>query len=136
MPPEDTYIKEFDKWNEKKKHTQGINHGEDFFFHEREVWWCTIGVNVGVEADGKNEDFERPVLIVKKFNGEMFWGVSMTSRKKSGKFYFKVTHEKGDSWVNLSQLRVLSDKRLLRKIGMIPEEAFADLKKKFAEIQS
>jgi hypothetical protein len=25
-----------------------------FFGHLREVWWCSLGVNVGAETDGKN----------------------------------------------------------------------------------
>ena len=53
------YVKQFDSWNEKKKRTDGKSIAEDFFFHEREVWWCAVGVNVGTEVDGKNDDFER-----------------------------------------------------------------------------
>ncbi len=30
--------------------------------------WCSIGINVGDEEDGKNELYERPVLVIKKFN--------------------------------------------------------------------
>ncbi len=64
-----SYKKEFDLWNSKKKLFNGKPLSKHFYFHEREVWWCGIGINIGVEIDGKNSDFERPVLVVKKFNG-------------------------------------------------------------------
>jgi hypothetical protein len=56
--------KDFDRWNKKKK----TLHQTDFtdFVHEREVWWCALGANVGVEADGKHDNFERPVLVPSK----------------------------------------------------------------------
>lgn len=39
--------KDFDGWNEKKKKI-----GEDvcnIYFKEREIWWCSIGINIGYE---------------------------------------------------------------------------------------
>ncbi len=122
------YIKEFDRWNEKKKRTDGKFLGRDLFVHEREVWWCSVGVNVGVEIDGKNDDFERPVLLVKKFNGLMFWGIPLTSKKKENPYTVRVEHQKGVSYANLSQLRLLSTKRVLRKVGVISEESFLEVR--------
>jgi len=116
--------KDFDNWNKEKKLTDSKEIGYDFFYYPREVWWCSVGVNVGVEADGKNENFERPVLIIKKFNKEMFWGIPLTSNEKTGEFYQKIKHDEGISWASLSQIKTFSTKRLLRKIGMIGEEEF------------
>ncbi len=96
----------------------------DLFFHEREVWWCSLGINIGVESDGKNDYFERPVLIVKKFNADMIWIIPLTSRKHNNEYYRKVDHEFGPSWACLTQLRVVSTKRLLRKIGMTVQTDF------------
>lgn len=119
------YIKDFDRWNEKKKGADEKDLGRNLFIHEREVWWCSLGVNIGVEIDGKNNDFERPVLLVKKFNGLMFWGVPLTSKAKENPYIVKVEHQKGVSYANISQLRLLSTKRVLRKVGVISEESFA-----------
>ncbi len=41
--------KDFDKWNNQKKIINLRSNNTDFFYHEREVWWCAIGVNVGFE---------------------------------------------------------------------------------------
>ncbi|OGG54596.1 hypothetical protein A3C20_01930 [Candidatus Kaiserbacteria bacterium RIFCSPHIGHO2_02_FULL_55_25] len=90
--------KDFDTWNERKKAIHASAQPRDlFFFHEREVWWCTLGVNVGVETDGKHASFERPALVVKKFNADMFWGLPLTSRERSGKFFKVVRYEGGSS---------------------------------------
>ena len=44
--------KKFDLWNIKKKE---INKKEkEIQFREREIWWISIGVNIGFEQDGKN----------------------------------------------------------------------------------
>ncbi len=94
------------------------------FFHEREVWWCSVGINIGVETDGKNENFERPVLIVKKFNGHMLWVIPLTSKQREGLHYVKISHDRGVSFACVSQMKTMSSKRLLRKIGMIAESEF------------
>ena len=39
---------------------------------EGEVWWCGMGENVGVEINGKNEEFSRPILVFKKFTSALF----------------------------------------------------------------
>lgn len=122
------YTKEFDRWNQTKKQTENKLDNQSFYFYEREVWWCTIGVNLGVEVDGKNTDFERPVLIVKKFNGLMFWGIPLTSKSKDNPYVIKVEHELGASFAVISQLRLFSSKRILRKIGMINERSFLEVK--------
>jgi hypothetical protein len=58
-------FKDFDEWNEEKKNFEKYS-PESLIFHEREIWWCSLGVNLGDEQDGKNNLFERPVLVVRK----------------------------------------------------------------------
>jgi len=125
--------KDFELWNKRKQTLDKIKSRYNFFYDEREVWWCSVGVNVGVETDGKNEHFERPVLVIKKFNGDMFWGVPLTSKEKTGAHYLKVTHSSGFSWVMLSQIRVFSTKRMLRKLGVITEDSFKETVEKIGE---
>ncbi len=119
--------KPFDEWNEHKKSVQKLEIAFNFFYHPREVWRCSVGVNVGVETDGKHEFFERPVLVVTKFNKEMFWGVPLTSKERSGRFFHKITYDTGTSWVMLSQLRVFSSKRLIRKMGIVSDQEFQEI---------
>ncbi len=118
------YIKEFDRLNEKKKEADRRFLRKSFYIHAREVWWCSIGVNVGSEIDGKNENFERPILIAKVFSRDGFLGIPLTSKEKSHRYAVPIHHGKGISFANTSQLRILSEKRLLRKIGMANEFDF------------
>jgi len=101
------------------------------FFREREIWWCSIGANVGVEEDGKNCLFERPVLIFRKFNREMFWGLPMTSGQKVGKCYHALLVFGKMRTVLLSQQRVFSGKRLMRRIGKMSWQQYVALNDRY-----
>ncbi len=81
-------LKDFDSWNEKKKVVHAK--GDAPFFHEREVWWCSLGINVGSEQDGTGSNYDRPVVVIRGFNKDIFFGVALTGKRKVGKFYFPV----------------------------------------------
>jgi len=121
--------KDFDKWNSEKKIVDQKVINKDLFFYPREIWWCSTGLNIGVEANGKHENFERPMLIIKKFNSEMIWSVPLTTQGKDNKYYYKLKHESVKSWVVVSQIKTVSTKRLLRKIGSVSEGDFQNILK-------
>src|ERR1035437_10593318 len=114
--------KAFDSWNIEKKQVQKTELRYNFFFHSREVWWCAVGVNVGVETDGKHQTFERPVLLVRVLNKEMLWAVPITSTMKDSPFYYPFLFKNEDRSVILTQLRVMSTKRLLRRVDLMSED--------------
>lgn len=122
--------KDFDTWNKEKKivDTKVIN--RNLFFYSREIWWCSAGLNVGVEINGKNENFERPMLIIKKFNAEMVWALPLTTKEKDNPYHHKLEQGTIKSWVILSQIKAISTKRLLRKIGSISEADFVEIQTK------
>ena len=113
---EETIDKNYDLWNETKKILRQKT--QDEIFYKRDVWWCALGLNIGSEQDGKNEMFERPVLIIKKYNKDMLLVAPFTSKQKDNQYYLSL-----DSGINsqliISQLRTVSSKRLLRKIETI-----------------
>jgi mRNA interferase MazF len=88
-------------------------------FKEDEIWWCSIGMNVGVEIYGKGNKFARPVLIFKKFDGDSFLGLPLTSKTKEGTWHMPIHSGGGDGTVLLAQARVFDARRLIKKIGMI-----------------
>jgi len=67
-------IKDFDKWNNKKKE---INNKIGLFCHERELWWCTFGLNVGYEQDGSDIEYRRPALIFKNLSKETCFAIPL-----------------------------------------------------------
>ena len=93
---------------------------ESIYFKERQIWWASIGQNIGSEQNGKHGNFERPVVILKKFNGQMFLGVPVSTKIKEGPYRLSFTNDKGRFSANLSQMRVMSSKRLLRLVGSMP----------------
>ena len=121
--------KDFDKWNELKKNLNNSEKSKSFYFKEREIWWCSLGVNIGFEEDGKHDLFERPVLIIKKFNNEVLWILPLTGRHKDGRYYYNFTYKNNPESVILSQVRLIDRKRLHRKIWMLPENDFQQIKK-------
>jgi mRNA interferase MazF len=118
--------KDFDKWNGLKKKINNDN--EDVFAHQREVWWCALGVNIGAEIDGKNENFERVIIIMKVYNKETLLVLPITTKIKNDTFHHKIVTEQKIAWVKLTQTRVISSKRLLRKIDVLCEVEFDALK--------
>ena len=119
--------KDFDGWNMEKKE---LNSGSGkIFCHAREIWWCALGVNIGFEQDGTGKNFDRPVIVIRGFNENIFLGVALTGKKKVGKFYFPVGLVEGrEASVILSQVRLVDAKRLVWKMGIVEEGIFKELK--------
>ncbi|MCT4664234.1 MAG: type II toxin-antitoxin system PemK/MazF family toxin [Flavobacteriales bacterium] len=114
---EEEYIKDFDNWSILK---QEIHHSERerIYFKPREIYNAHLGVNIGSEADGKDEVFLRPVLVIKKI-GNLFFVVPMTTKgKEDSPFYYSLPYSyfDKDSSLMLSQARIVDRKRLIRKI--------------------
>ncbi len=119
--------KEFQKWHIIKSEADSLN--RRLFYHEREVWWCLLGVNVGFEMDGKGHKYTRPVLVLKGFSKEVCLCLPLTTRQKKGKFYCDIDLDDGTArQVILSQIRLIDTKRLLEKLGTINVANFKQIK--------
>jgi mRNA interferase MazF len=125
---------EYDSWNVLKKNLSKKK--SKVFFHEREIWYCSIGRNIGYEEDGKNKLFERPILIIKKFNNDIFLAIPLTSSQKDNIYYYQYSLNNRIFSSILSQIRILDRKRLSRKIGMIKEEDFINIIDKIRDFLS
>jgi mRNA interferase MazF len=102
-------------------------------FKEGEIWWCSIGMNIGIEIFGKGQRFTRPVIIFKKFNREAFLGIPLTSQLKMGKWYVSVTHGEKTDTALLAQIRVMDSKRLVERMEVIGDEGFNEIKRSFLD---
>ena len=38
--------KDFDNWNIEKQEINQKTNDKDFWFETREIWWCSLGINV------------------------------------------------------------------------------------------
>lgn len=123
-------MKDFLDWNNKKII---INKNKRPYFKEREVWFVNLGVNIGFEQDGVGEKYMRPVLIFKKFNKEIFWGIPLTRKIKNIIYYINL-ETSPESSVIISQIRLLDAKRLSHKINTINKIKFYEIKEKFKDL--
>jgi len=120
--------KDFDRWNTEKK----IIHARvrTPFCHEREVWWCTLGLNVGSEQDGSGVEYRRPVLVLKHLSKETFLAVPLTTSVNKHPLRFPVGKIDGEeAQAILSQLRVVDTRRLVRKIESLDSRLFENIRK-------
>ena len=120
--------KDFDNWNEKKKKIHENKKAP--FCHERELWWCSLGVNIGFEQDGSEEEGNRPVLILKGLSRQTCVAIPLTTsisehplRPSIGLVEDKQAH------ALLSQIRVVDTRRLVRKIGQLDKNIFEKIRK-------
>ncbi|WP_375493332.1 type II toxin-antitoxin system PemK/MazF family toxin [uncultured Nostoc sp.] len=129
------HIKDFEGWGKLKSNIDKFDRTNTPTINEREIWWCSIGVNIGDEEDGKNHLYNRPVLILKKFNNRIFWGLPLTSSTKKKNNYFLVDFKGKQQSVMLSHLRLYDAKRLHGlSWGRLPEAQFKSIKKALSKL--
>ncbi len=114
--------KRFDEWNELKKDKHSSSRVPAI--KEGEIWWCAMGENVGVEINGKNELFSRPVLVFKKLSRLGFLEIPLTTQKHDGDWYVPFIFKDKTSTAVLSQVRTFSALRLYRRMGTLTETDF------------
>ena len=134
------YVKDFDSWNVVKQNISGRQDWPNF--RKSDIWWCSTGINVATETDGKNEPFERPVLIIHKFNNRLFWGVPMTTNLRgeqkffhhdlTGYFGTKKEFEAKPQRLLLNQMRCFDATRLSRekRTGFIKRQELSKIQVK------
>lgn len=84
-----------------------------------------MGHNIGVETNGKNDAFERPVLVIKVFNAQASLVAPISSKVREDQYLFPFKNTFGvPNVVNLSQLRTVSNRRFRRKLGEIDAGEF------------
>ena len=110
--------RKFVRWMALKKNLKNITNFA--IFKEGEVWWTSVGDNVGIEINGKSNLFTRPVLVYKKFSNHGFLGIPLTSQRHSGSWYQHFILQGKDSYAVLSQIRTFSAARLQSRIAQIP----------------
>ncbi len=102
-------------------------------FSEREIWFASLGTNIGFEQDGGN-GFLRPVLVFKKFNNDICLGIPITKGFRTGKYYFPIQVREKQNSLLLSQIRLLDTKRFNYKIDTLPKEEFERVKQTLTQL--
>lgn len=121
----------FDEWNSVKKILNKREH--NYFIRQGDIYFTSIGQNIGYETYGKDELFLRPVLVFKKLNNYTFIGIPLTSKKKEGSHFYSFEYKKDKhSTALLGQMKMLDINRIEYRSGKIDKENFRKLKDKVA----
>lgn len=120
--------KKYDTWNIVKKQTEKAQ--TTTHFKERDIFFIKMGKNIGFEQNGKGEKFARPVIVIKKFNKMLFWGIPLSTKIKEWIYYYNFTLHTTQQCAILSQVKLFDSKRLLDKVGMINDTDFIQIKEK------
>lgn len=101
----------------------------------REIWWVSLGQNIGIEVNGKNDKFERPALVIKVFNKYGMLVAPISSRVKKGKYFVRfINNDGGENIINMSQIRSISSKRFIRKVGELNIDDFEKVKQVYLSL--
>lgn len=91
----------------------------------------SVGLNIGLKQDGAGNDFSRPVLILKRFHNKMFWILPLSTKQKNLDFYFNFTDLSNKKVsVIIAQIKLMSIKRIQRKIYTLDMDIFTKIKNK------
>lgn len=130
MPSDDLY----DAWNTEKKALSRTASSPPLF-KEREIWWCALGVNVGMEQngdtashEGRPPTFRRPVLVIKKLSHDRAVVLPLTTQGRDSTWFFEITVSGRRSWVLLNQIRMVSALRFSKRQAVLPEPEFLVVK--------
>lgn len=103
-----------------------------FYFYEREIWWASLGKNIGHEIDGKNKEFSRPVLVLKRYSSTMALVLPLTTQLKPDKqFQFQIIVNNELMAILLEQPKTISSKRFSKKITKIDLQIFVNILRQF-----
>jgi len=117
----------FNQWNEVKKKTE--DNKRKLGIKPRDIFWAKIGQNIGSEEYGKNDNFARPVIIIRKLTHDLFIGIPLTSTVKDNDYFHSFQYDNKSNGLTknsamILQVRTFSIKRLMNKTGVISKEDF------------
>lgn len=124
--------KDFENWHKLKFVLDTRTNSP--IFQEREIWWCSLGVNIGDEENGKGDKFNRPILIIRKFNKRIFWGLPLTTQVKDKPHYYKIHFKDKTQCVMVTQFKLLDSKRLTHRMGQLSREQFEGIRSVLKEL--
>lgn len=118
----------YDDWNQKKKELASTE--RPIFFKEGEIWWCSLGLNLGNESFGKGNEFRRPVLVLKKLTSDSCIILPITSIARLGSWFEGISVSGEMRWVMLHQIRMVHTKRFQRRLATLDIPDFSRVKEK------
>jgi mRNA-degrading endonuclease toxin of MazEF toxin-antitoxin module len=97
-------------------------HHEPPYVSNGDIWWASVGENVGSEINGKSNQFSRPVIIYKKLSHSFYFVVPTTTQEKQGTWFVPIRQRDTKMFACLHQARAIDYRRLSSKLGTLDDE--------------
>lgn len=123
-------MKRFLEWIGLKERLHNKNHRPPHVSNG-DIWWASIGENVGSEVNGKSEQFSRPVIVFTKLAHGFYFIIPTSTKSKQGTWYVSFRHQGKEMVACLHQAKALDYRRLSSKLGTIDDTDFLRVKKGF-----
>jgi mRNA interferase MazF len=123
-------IKNFLEWIGLKEKLHN-NISKPPLVREGDLWWISLGENIGSEMNGKSGLFSRPVVIIKKLAHGFYLVSPTTSKPHEGTWYVKIEFANKETFVCLHQIRTVDYRRLSTRMGQIDSDDFFLIKEAF-----
>ena len=123
-------MKKFLEWFGLKEKLHNQKHSPPLV-SQGDIWWASVGENVGSEINGKNNLFSRPVIIFKKLAHGFYFVIPTTTKIKTGTWYVKIRQQEKEMMACLHQARAIDFRRLSSKLGTLDDEDFLRVKDGF-----
>ncbi len=127
------FIKNFVDWFILKPNLENLNYNPPLT-KEREIWWCSIGENIGTEISGKGTKFTRPVIIFKKLSKYTFFVIPTSTKIKEGSWFVSFVHNSKTMVACLHQAKIVDYRRLDDRIGALSNHDYDLIKKGFSAL--
>src|ERR1700741_2772650 len=116
-------MKRFLEWIGLKERLHEIVHRPPHV-SQGDIWWVSIGENVGSEVNGKSTLFSRPVIIFKKLAHGFYFVIPTTTKPKIGSWYVPFRQADRKMIASLHQARSIDHRRLSTKLGQLDDTDF------------
>ena len=126
-------MKRFFEWFGLKQRLHYIAHVPPLV-SERDIWWASIGENVGSEINGKSVLFSRPVIVLKKLSHGFYFVIPTTTQIRVGSWYVPFRQQGKDMLACLHQARAIDFRRLSSRLGKIDGDDFERVKDGFRQL--
>ncbi|MFH1170118.1 MAG: type II toxin-antitoxin system PemK/MazF family toxin [Candidatus Vogelbacteria bacterium] len=123
-------MKKFLEWIGLKEQLHNQKHRPPLV-SQGDIWWASVGENIGSEMNGKSKLFSRPVIIFKKLAHDFCFVIPTTTQIKNGTWYVKFRHQEKEMAACLHQARAIDCRRLSSKLGTLDDEDFTRIKNGF-----
>ncbi len=114
------------KLNDKNDIVPHVNEGD--------IWWISVGENIGREINGKSRKFSRPVIIFKKLAHGFYFVIPASTQIKNSSWYIYYQCQSIEAVACLHQARAVDHRRLLERMGELDSNDFGRIRDGFIKL--